>query len=513
MECYEIIGNYDGLSFKKEQRDVKGKGLMQTFIVNANKEFDDEDYFKRRISSGVNALYGYSKNSEIECLEIEECSNDRKSSKCLCKTSSKIERKMSNKEKIHSFWNIFSTEFHSSNKFYAKSMHAMAKIGMIITLISNFVFIILSLVRLTDDNDKSHGFKLGYFLFEEIVLIIWLIFLKKIHKKMWHGYALAIIYSLQVIVFFIETATIGTVNTVEVLFLYSRFILTTYYTGLIFSRSLLVTIFFTIFWLTKVTIFNFIAHILWFSLFFLIITFCASIRLEYRLKMYQKLKEAGSKELEKTEQLLTQMIPFHVLQDLQQETSVTDLLKQVTVMYADIVGFTAWSSEKSSIEVVEMLSELFTRFDKTCLDHDVYKVHTIGDCYVAMGYRGDIQRNPAKEASNMVNFALALIDLIEEVNEKCECKLKMRIGLHTGDVIGGITGTNIVRYDIYGQDVMLANKMESNGVPGRVAVSEKTKKLLEGYENDHAKFDFEFLKEVKNGKEVIKLSLLSKIIR
>jgi class 3 adenylate cyclase len=126
-----------------------------------------------------------------------------------------------------------------------------------------------------------------------------------------------------------------------------------------------------------------------------------------------------------------------------------------------------------------------------------------------MGYKGDVQRNPAKEALNMVNFALSLIDLIEEVNKKCNCKLKMRIGLHTGEVIGGITGTNIVRYDIYGQDVMLANKMESNGVPGRVAVSEMTKALLEDYEC--GKFNFEMLKEVKNNKEMINLFLLSQV--
>lgn len=93
----------------------------------------------------------------------------------------------------------------------------MVKIEIIITLFSNFLFINLSLIRLITNKDTNSGFKLKYFIFEEIVLVIWLIFLKKIHKKMLHGYALAIIYTLQVIVFLIETSTIDTVSNFEVL--------------------------------------------------------------------------------------------------------------------------------------------------------------------------------------------------------------------------------------------------------------------------------------------------------
>jgi class 3 adenylate cyclase len=82
----------------------------------------------------------------------------------------------------------------------------------------------------------------------------------------------------------------------------------------------------------------------------------------------------------------------------------------------------------------------------------------------------------------------------------------MRIGIHTGDAIGGITGTNVVRYDIYGKDVMIANKMESNGVPGKVAVSQATKDLLE--ENTNGSFGFEFLKDVKAWGETVKSYIL-----
>ena len=142
-----------------------------------------------------------------------------------------------------------------------------------------------------------------------------------------------------------------------------------------------------------------------------------------------------------------------------------------------------------------MLSELFTKFDEMCLEHDVYKVHTIGDCYVAMGYVTDFMRNPAKEASNVVNFALSLIDVINDFNVKTNSELGMRIGIHTGIMIGGIVGTKIIRYDIYGQDVVIANKVESNGIQGKVSVSQSTKELLEGYMPSN--FSFSDHKEIK----------------
>ena len=126
-----------------------------------------------------------------------------------------------------------------------------------------------------------------------------------------------------------------------------------------------------------------------------------------------------------------------------------------------------------------MLSELFTRFDKICVDHKVYKVHTIGDCYVVMGLMNARNRDSSTECLNVINMGLSMIKVIEEVNEKRASSLNMRIGVHTGEVIGGIIGSNIVRYDIYGPDVLIANKMESGGEAGKINISEVTKRLLE----------------------------------
>ena len=102
------------------------------------------------------------------------------------------------------------------------------------------------------------------------------------------------------------------------------------------------------------------------------------------------------------------------------------------MMFADIKGFTEFSSGVEAKEVVTMLSELFTRFDKMCLKYSVYKVYTIGDCYVAFGFIDSTNRDPGKEAVNMIKMAMAMIDIIKEVGIKIKYTgLNMRIGLHT----------------------------------------------------------------------------------
>ena len=114
-----------------------------------------------------------------------------------------------------------------------------------------------------------------------------------------------------------------------------------------------------------------------------------------------------------------------------------------------------------------MLKNLFVEFDRKCYELNVYKLYTIGDCYVAFGMIDYNERNPAEEAKNIVDLAFEMIRIIEVVRKQINFDgLDMRIGIHTGCVFGGVMGTDIVRYDIYGPDVLIANKMESNGKKG-----------------------------------------------
>jgi class 3 adenylate cyclase len=111
---------------------------------------------------------------------------------------------------------------------------------------------------------------------------------------------------------------------------------------------------------------------------------------------------------------------------------LTDEFDDVTLLFADIAGFTKYSSSVTANQVVYMLRSLFTEFDKCCLRYKVYKVYTIGDCYVVMGFTNAARRNPIEEAKNVVRMGLSMIEIIRQEREKVGFKdLDMRIGIHT----------------------------------------------------------------------------------
>jgi len=211
---------------------------------------------------------------------------------------------------------------------------------------------------------------------------------------------------------------------------------------------------------------------------------------EKNQRTFFSLSAHANREIANTERLLTQMLPIHAYEGLKHQDWVTDRLLDVTLLYADISGFTAWSSKHSPQEVVTRLGQIYTQFDQICNRLAMYKVHTIGDCYVAMSATSNSpKRDVAVEAYQMVCLALEMTGTMEGEEE-----LRMRVGVHTGEVVAGIMGSKVVRYDIYGKDVLVANKMESNGQAGRINVSEKVKLLLEV--NHTGKFTFELNKQV-----------------
>lgn len=161
--------------------------------------------------------------------------------------------------------------------------------------------------------------------------------------------------------------------------------------------------------------------------------------------------------------------------------AVGETAENVTLLFADIVGFTSYSSTRQPKEVVNMLSKLFTGFDMECNDLNLYKVYTIGDCYVVMSFldKND-RRSPEQECISVVELGFKMIEKIAKVRKEINFDgLHMRIGIHTGKIIGGVIGTGIIRYDLYGKDVQIANKMESSGQQDKVHISEDTKKLLD----------------------------------
>ncbi|KRY16030.1 Adenylate cyclase type 9, partial [Trichinella patagoniensis] len=153
-----------------------------------------------------------------------------------------------------------------------------------------------------------------------------------------------------------------------------------------------------------------------------------------------------------------------------------NLMRDVSILFADIVGFTTMSSNKSADELVNMLNDLFGRFDALCGQSGCEKISTLGDCYYCVS---GCPEPRADHAQCCVKMGLAMIEAIHQFDIDRNQEVNMRVGIHTGTVLCGIVGRRRFKFDVFSNDVDLANAMESTGMSGRVHVSEATADFLD----------------------------------
>ncbi len=187
-------------------------------------------------------------------------------------------------------------------------------------------------------------------------------------------------------------------------------------------------------------------------------------------------------EQERSESLLLNVLPASIADRLRErEELIADGFADVTVMFADLVEFTVSSDGVCPGEVVQELNSLFTVFDELVERHGLEKIKTIGDAYMVAGGVPDPRPDHAKAVAQM---ALAVRDAVAGRLDPSGRPLEMRIGIDTGPVVAGVIGRHKFSYDLWGDTVNTASRMESHGVPGRIQVTERTYHRL--------KDDFEF---------------------
>jgi len=179
---------------------------------------------------------------------------------------------------------------------------------------------------------------------------------------------------------------------------------------------------------------------------------------------------------EKTEELLLNTLPLKVVNELKENgKSEPESFENVTVYFSDIVGFTNISSTLDPKTLIHELNEIFTAFDDIMTKNDCERIKTIGDAYLAVS---GMPKENIHHAENMMNAAIEIRDFLEKRNLNSKVEWKTRIGIHTGKVVGGIVGVRKYIYDVFGDTINTASRMESNSEPMRINVSETTYAIL-----------------------------------
>lgn len=185
---------------------------------------------------------------------------------------------------------------------------------------------------------------------------------------------------------------------------------------------------------------------------------------------------AFQKEHERSEKLLLNILPPSIAEQLKQEQGIiADGFSEVTILFADIVNFTSLSERISPQELVAMLNRVFSAFDRLAQQHGLEKIKTIGDAYMVVG---GLPEPRIDHAEAMAEMALGMQAEISSLNSEIEEAIGIRIGINTGPVVAGVIGIQKFAYDIWGDAVNTASRMESHGKENCIQLTESTYELL-----------------------------------
>ena len=207
-----------------------------------------------------------------------------------------------------------------------------------------------------------------------------------------------------------------------------------------------------------------------------LLAFPVSIAVRRVSRSYEAQIEKSNTELaverEKSDQLLLSILPQSIAERMKQgEKNIVSSYSQVAILFCDIVRFTQLASQNPPEKIAKLLSVLFSHFDKLCGQHNVEKIKTIGDAYLAVC---GLPLPVSEPANKILAFALQMRDFVQSQS----WGIKIRIGIHLGEVAAGVIGTQKFSYDLWGDTVNVASRLESTGEPMKIHISQTVKDAL-----------------------------------
>ena len=181
------------------------------------------------------------------------------------------------------------------------------------------------------------------------------------------------------------------------------------------------------------------------------------------------LLETTKFQKEQIEELLLNILPKPIADRLQEGQSIiADSFSDVSVLFADLVGFTNFAAHQTAAETVKVLNQIFSQFDQLSIQHGLEKIKTIGDAYMVVGGLPELKANHAESIAKM---ALDMQATMASFNVQNNQNFSLRIGINIGAVVAGVIGLTKFSYDLWGDTVNVAHRMESNGIPGEIQVT------------------------------------------
>lgn len=202
--------------------------------------------------------------------------------------------------------------------------------------------------------------------------------------------------------------------------------------------------------------------------------------IQQQMRLVESQKEEIAVEKVKSDQLLENILPREIAKELKAEGEAKPRsFENVSVMFTDFKGFTQYAENMSPVDLVTELNACFCAFDEIMLRNGVEKIKTIGDAYMCAGGLPVVNDTHAVDVVNAAKDVLDFIEKRKEMHIANNAKyLELRIGVHTGPVVAGIVGINRFQYDIWGDTVNMASRLESAGEAGKVNISEATYNLV-----------------------------------